>query len=144
MRVHATTRVAAARVSVSWSVSFKQARDGLKTLSRRPPQPNMDIRLHILATPAQREEVLREFWRPFFPLPERNPLSECYIDPSCQNVRELPAQPHLGRFRESVLDEYKEEADEVGGTHIQSSPHSWRRHFGAMIWRIELPALPAG
>ena len=39
-------------------------------------QPNMDIRLHIVAPSEKREKVLREIRRPVFSLLERGPLYE--------------------------------------------------------------------
>lgn len=40
-------------------------------------QPNMDIKLHIVAPDERREKVFQELRRPVFSLLERGPLSEC-------------------------------------------------------------------
>jgi hypothetical protein len=73
-------------------------------------QPNMDIRLHIVAPPDRREKVFQEIRRPVFSLLERGPLSESCTFISYESVRELGAQQHLEHLSDSVLDDYEEEA----------------------------------
>jgi hypothetical protein len=51
-------------------------------------QPNMDIRLHIVALDDKREKVLREIRRPVFSLLERGPLYE-----SCTFISYAPQRP---------------------------------------------------
>jgi hypothetical protein len=75
-------------------------------------QPNMDIRLHIVAPLARHDKVFQELRRPVFSLLERGPLSESCTYLSYDSVRELAAQPHLAHLNETVLDEYEEEAEE--------------------------------
>jgi hypothetical protein len=75
-------------------------------------QPNMEIKLHIVAPVARREKVLQELRRPVFSLLERGPLSESCTYLSYDSVRELGEQPHLAHLNETVLDEYEEEAEE--------------------------------
>lgn len=75
-------------------------------------QPNMDIRLHIVAPLARRDKVLQELRRPVFSLLERGPLSESCTYLSYDSLRELAAQPNLAHLKESVLDDYEEGADE--------------------------------
>jgi hypothetical protein len=75
-------------------------------------QPNMEIKLHIVAPIARREKVFQELRRPVFSLLERGPLSEHCTYLSYDSVRELGEQPHLAHLNETVLDEYEEEADE--------------------------------
>jgi hypothetical protein len=75
-------------------------------------QPNMDIRLHIVAPAARREKVFQEIRRPVFSLLDRGPLSESCTFLSYDSVRELAGQPHLAHLSDSVLDEYEEEAEE--------------------------------
>lgn len=75
-------------------------------------QPNMDIKLHIVAPPARREKVLQELRRPVFSLLERGPLSESCTYLSYDSVRELGQLPHLAHLTDSVLDDYEEDADE--------------------------------
>ncbi len=74
-------------------------------------QPNMDIRLHIVAPVARREKVFQEVRRPVFSLLDRGPLSESCTFLSYDSVRELAHQPHLAHLSDTVLDEYEEEAE---------------------------------
>jgi len=74
-------------------------------------QPNMDIRLHIVAPATRREKVFQELRRPVFCLLDRGPLAESCTFLSYDSVRELARQPHLSHLSESVLDEYEEEAE---------------------------------
>lgn len=73
-------------------------------------QPNMDIRLHIVAPDARREKVFQELRRPVFSLLDRGPLSESCSLLSYESVRELAAHSHLSYLSDSVLEEYEEEA----------------------------------
>lgn len=75
-------------------------------------QPNMDIRLHIVAPLGRRDKVLQELRRPVFSLLERGPLSENCTYLSYDSLRELAAQPNLAHLKESVLDDYEESAEE--------------------------------
>lgn len=52
-------------------------------------QPNMDIRLNIIAPSERREKVFQELRRPVFSLLERGPLSEScsFISLSCTGFR---------------------------------------------------------
>jgi predicted RNA-binding protein len=74
-------------------------------------QPNMDIRLHIVAPAMRREKVFQELRRPVFSLLDRGPLAESCTFLSYDSVRELAELPHLSHLSESVLDEYEEEAE---------------------------------
>lgn len=75
-------------------------------------QPNMDIRLHLVAPPARREKVFQELRRPVFSLLDRGPLSESSTYLSYESLRELGEQPHLAHLSPSVLDEYAEDAED--------------------------------
>lgn len=75
-------------------------------------QPNMDLRLHILAPVTRRDKVLHELRRPVFSLLERGPLSESCTYLSYDSLRELAAEPNLAHLKESVLDDYEEGAEE--------------------------------
>ncbi len=75
-------------------------------------QPNMDIRLHIVAPLARREKVFQELRRPVFSLLERGPLFESCTYLSYDSLRELAKQPNLSHLRETVLEDYEEEAEE--------------------------------
>ncbi len=73
-------------------------------------QPNMDIRLHIVAPATKREKVFQEIQRPVFALLERKPLAVICTFLSYDSVRALAEQQHLSHLSDSVLDEYAEEA----------------------------------
>jgi hypothetical protein len=75
-------------------------------------QPNMDIKLHIVAPTTRREKVMQELRRPVFSLLERGPLSETCTYLSYDSVRELAQQPNLAHMKETVLDDYEEESEE--------------------------------
>jgi len=75
-------------------------------------QPNMDIRLHIVAPIPRREKVFQELRRPVFSLLDRGPLSESCTYLSYDSVRELAEQRHLSHLSDSVIEEYEEEAED--------------------------------
>lgn len=75
-------------------------------------QPNMDIRLHIVAPIPRREKVFQELRRPVFSLLDRGPLSESCTYLSYDSVRELAEQPHLSHLSDSVVEEYEEDAEQ--------------------------------
>ena len=74
-------------------------------------QPNMDIKLHIVAPAAKREKVFQEIRRPVFSLLEKGPLAENCTYLSYDSLRELAAQKHLAHLSDTVVDEYAEEAE---------------------------------
>ncbi|HQR36736.1 MAG TPA: EVE domain-containing protein [Blastocatellia bacterium] len=74
-------------------------------------QPNMDIRLHIVAPESRREKVFSEIRRPVFSLLDRGPLSENCTYLSYNSIRELAGQPHLAHLSDTVLEEYSEQAE---------------------------------
>lgn len=74
-------------------------------------QPNMNIKLHIVAPYARRDKVFQEIQRPVFSLLEEGPLSERCTFLSYDSVEELAGLKHLPHLSDSVLDEYTEEAE---------------------------------
>jgi hypothetical protein len=74
-------------------------------------QPNMEIKLHIVAPVAKRDKVFQEIRRPVFSLLEKGPLAESCTYLSYDSLRELAAQKHLSHLSDTVLDEYAEEAE---------------------------------
>ena len=74
-------------------------------------QPNMDIKLHIVAPLSRREKVFSEIRRPVFSLLDRGPLAESCTYLSYDSLREVAAQKHLAHLSDRVLDEYAEEAE---------------------------------
>ena len=76
-------------------------------------QPNMEIRLHIVAPPERREKVFEELRRPVFSLLERGPLAELCTYLSYKGLDELAALPNVRHMKDSVIDEYAEEPEEI-------------------------------
>jgi len=75
-------------------------------------QPNIDIRLHLVAPESRREKVLQELRRPVFALVGERRLAQSCTYLSYDAVREVAALPHLSHVQPSVLDEYEERAGE--------------------------------
>jgi hypothetical protein len=73
-------------------------------------QPNMDIRLHIVAPYARREKVFTEI-RPVFSLLDRGPLADSCTYISYESLRELAGEKLLAHLSDSVLEEVAEEAE---------------------------------
>ena len=76
-------------------------------------QPNMDIKLHLVAPSERRERVFRELRRPVFSLLDRGPLASLCTYLSYEALEELAALPNLKHTRDSIIDEYMEEPEEV-------------------------------
>jgi hypothetical protein len=74
-------------------------------------QPNMDIKLHIVAPIEKREKVFSEIRRPVFSLLEKGPLAESCTYLSYESIRGLASQRHLAHLSDTVLDEYAEDAE---------------------------------
>lgn len=74
-------------------------------------QPNMDIKLHIVAPESKREKVFQEIRRPVFSLLDKGPLAESCTYLSYDSLQELSEQKHLAHLSDTVLDDYAEEAE---------------------------------
>lgn len=74
-------------------------------------QPNMDIRLHIVAPETRRGKVFAEIHRPVFSLLEKGPLSESCTYISYDSVRKLSQHGDLEHLSDSVLAKYEEEPE---------------------------------
>ena len=74
-------------------------------------QPNMNIKLHIVAPAVKREKVFQEIRRPVFSLLEKGPLADSCTYLSYDSLHELASQKHLAHLSDTVLDEYAEEAE---------------------------------
>ncbi len=74
-------------------------------------QPNIDIRLHIVAPPDKRERVLREIRRPVFSLLDRGPLYEQCSFLSYDSVDQLIETQHLAHMSDTIVGEYEESAE---------------------------------
>jgi hypothetical protein len=71
-------------------------------------QPNLAIKLHIVAPLARREKVFQEIARPTFTMLECHPLSSICTFISYASVREIARLPHLSHMTDTVLEEYSE------------------------------------
>jgi hypothetical protein len=75
-------------------------------------QPNLDIKLHIVAPEERKEKVFQEIRRPVFSLLERRALSESCTYISYDSLHELSQERYLSHLSDSVLDDvYTEEAE---------------------------------
>ena len=74
-------------------------------------QPNMDIRLHIVAPADKREKVLREIRRPVFSLLERGPLYDQCSFLSYDSIASLAEAQHLSHMSDTIIKEYEEIAE---------------------------------
>jgi hypothetical protein len=74
-------------------------------------QPNMDIRLHIVAPDERREKVFTEMKRPVFSVLERGPLSRRSTFLSYESVEAMNSLAHLSYTSDGIIAEYEEKAD---------------------------------
>lgn len=74
-------------------------------------QPNMDIRLHIVAPFDKRERVLREIRRPVFSLLDRGPLYSRCSFLSYDSIDALSETQYLAHMSDSIVAEYEESAE---------------------------------
>lgn len=75
-------------------------------------QPNLKIKLHIVAPSSRREKVFQEIRRPVFALLEGGALSETCTYLSYDAVGDLRVQPHLEHLSDKVLDDYEEKVSD--------------------------------
>ncbi len=74
-------------------------------------QPNMNIRLHIVAPGDKRERVLREIKRPVFSLLDRGPLYEQCSFLSYDSIDSLAEMQHLPYLSDGIISEYEESTE---------------------------------
>ena len=74
-------------------------------------QPNMNIKLHIVAPYPRRDKVFQEIQRPVFSLLDVAPLYERCTYLSYDSIQEISELKHVGYLSDNVLDEYAEEAE---------------------------------
>jgi hypothetical protein len=74
-------------------------------------QPNMDIRLHIVAPAERREKVFREMLRPVFSLLDRGPLSRSCTFISYDSVDVIRKIGYLAHTNDSIIAEFEEKAE---------------------------------
>jgi hypothetical protein len=75
-------------------------------------QPNMDIRLHIVAPAERREKVLREIKRPVFSLLDRGPLYESCSYLPYEAIDDISKIKFLEHMSDSIVEEYEEFAQD--------------------------------
>lgn len=73
-------------------------------------QPNMDIRLHIVAPDERRDKVFKEMLRPVFSLLDRGPLSNTCTFVSYESVDAISELKHLAHTSGTAFAEYEEKA----------------------------------
>jgi hypothetical protein len=74
-------------------------------------QPNMDIRLHIVAPDERRDKVFREMKRPVFSLLDRGPLSDSCTFISYESVEAINSLEHLAHTNDGIIADYEERAE---------------------------------
>jgi len=74
-------------------------------------QPNISIKLHIVAPDERREKVLAEILRPVFSLLENGPLANSCSYLSYSSVEGLHSEPRLAYLKDSILEELEEFAE---------------------------------
>jgi hypothetical protein len=79
-------------------------------------QPNIDIKLHIVAPEQRRDKVLDEIQRPVFALLDKGPLANSCSFLSYDALDEICKQEHLAHMNDSVLEEYAESAPDLEKT----------------------------
>ena len=74
-------------------------------------QPNMNIRLHIVAPDERGEKVLKEIKRPVFSLLDSGPLYEKCTFITYDSIDDLARQKNLEHMNESIIETYEESAE---------------------------------
>ena len=75
-------------------------------------QPNMDIRLHIVAPEERSDKVKMEIKRPVFSLLENGPLYEKCTYLPYSAIQSIAEQKHLTHLSDTIIEEYEEHADD--------------------------------
>jgi hypothetical protein len=76
-------------------------------------QPNLKIKLHIVAPASRREKVFQEIRRPVFALLEGGALSDICTYLSYDNVADLREEKHLEHLSDNVIEEYEDKSQEA-------------------------------
>lgn len=76
-------------------------------------QPNLKIKLHIVAPASRQEKVFQEIRRPVFALLEGGALSDTCTYLSYDRVADLLGQQHLGHLSDKVLEDYEEKVPDA-------------------------------
>ena len=75
-------------------------------------QPNMDIRLHIVAPESRHDKVTEQLRRPVFSLLERQPLWRVCSFLSYEQLDELCSLPHINHLSDTIIDEYADDVED--------------------------------
>ena len=75
-------------------------------------QPNMDIRLHIVAPEDRSDKVKMEIKRPVFSLLDNGPLYEKCTYLPYGAIQSIADQNHLSHMSDTIIEEYEEHADD--------------------------------
>ena len=73
-------------------------------------QPNINIKLHIVAPIARQEKVCREIKRPVFSFLGGRPLSELCTYLSYDSIKEIAESKFLAHLKDEVIEEYEQSA----------------------------------
>lgn len=76
-------------------------------------QPDINIKLHIVAPPEKQEKVLQEIQRPVFSLLEGRALSEMCSYLSYDNIKDIAELKHLAHLSDRVIEDYEERAEQA-------------------------------
>ena len=76
-------------------------------------QPNLKIKLHIVAPASRREKVFQEIRRPVFALLEGGALSDICTYLSYDNVADLREEKHLEHLTDNLIEEYEDKSQEA-------------------------------
>lgn len=75
-------------------------------------QPNINIKLHIVAPTAKRDKVMQEIMRPVFSLLEGRALSEICTYLSYDTIKEIGELKFLSHLSDKVIDDFEEFAED--------------------------------
>lgn len=74
-------------------------------------QPDINIKLHIVAPAEKRDKVLQEIRRPVFSLLEGRALAEMCTYLSYDNIKDIAELKHLEHVSDKVIENYEERAE---------------------------------
>jgi hypothetical protein len=74
-------------------------------------QPNINIKLHIVAPESKHDKVFQEIQRPVFALLEGRPLNEMCTFLSYDSVKQIAETKHLAYLSDRVIEDYEEKAE---------------------------------
>lgn len=74
-------------------------------------QPDINIKLHIVAPAEKRDKVIQEIRRPVFSLLEGRALSEMCTYLSYDNIKDIAELKHLEHLSDKVIEDYEEAAE---------------------------------